>query len=139
MVGGLAYSEHGRPSRQFLPQGDAVAHTLPLDELLASVATPALRGGYACDDDPISDILGHSKRWYSADNLDSHWWLFDFHGFIFCLVIVSIVSNLHRICFVSAKHLPSTQTAFGKHLRRIRQVAGSLFVCYFIITPSSFL
>ena len=38
MVGGLAYREHGRPERQLFPQGDAVAHTLPLDELLAGVA-----------------------------------------------------------------------------------------------------
>jgi len=116
-----------------------VAHALPLGELLTGVATPALRGGHACDNGPVPDVFGNSKRRYPADNFDSHRWLFDFHDFIICWVIVSIVSNQHRICFASAKHLPSTRKAFGKHLRRIRQVAGLLFVCYFIITPSSFL
>ena len=63
-----------------------MAHTLPLDELLTGVATPALRGGHTCDNGPISDIFGNSERRYLADNLDSHRWLFYFHDFILCLV-----------------------------------------------------
>lgn len=82
-----------------------MAHTLPLDELTAAVAATAFRSGYSCDDCAVSDVFGHTKRRYLADNFDSNRWLFYFHNVIFI------------------------------HLRRTKQVAGLLFVCYFILSP----
>ena len=35
-----------------------MAHTLPLDELLEGVAATAFRGGYSCDDHPVSVVDG---------------------------------------------------------------------------------
>ena len=60
MVSGLAFSEHGRPSRQFFPKGEAVAHPLPLDELFGGVAV-AVRGGNSCNDNPIPDVFGNAE------------------------------------------------------------------------------
>ena len=60
-----------------------MAHSLPLDELLAAVAATAFGGGYSCDDRSVPNVFGHAQRRNLADDFDPFGWLFDFHCFLF--------------------------------------------------------